>query len=89
VKGSDTLRLDKYDAPATAGHAPCVIFLYGGSFANGRRDDAGFIPFYNRLVNAGYTVVAIDYRLGMKNLKARLSPEQDELQMAHPGVGVL
>jgi acetyl esterase/lipase len=81
VKGADTLRLDKYDTPATAGHKPCFIFMYGGGFANGRRDDAGFMPFYTRLVNAGYAVVAIDYRLGMRNLKAQLTPVQDQAQV--------
>jgi acetyl esterase/lipase len=87
VKGDDTLRLDKYDDPVIADKKPCVIFLFGGSFARGRRDDAGFIPFYTRLVDAGYTVVAIDYRLGMKNLKAHLSAEQDELQVFNQVVG--
>ncbi|MDR0728805.1 MAG: alpha/beta hydrolase [Prevotellaceae bacterium] len=80
VKGADTLRLDYYDTQAIAASKPCFIFVFGGGFANGRRDDAGFLPFYARLVNAGYTVAAIDYRLGMKNLKAQLNPEQDQLQ---------
>ena len=90
VKGTDTLRLDYYDTPAIAANKPCLIFLYGGGFANGRRDDAGFIPFYARLVNAGYPVVAIDYRLGMKNLKAQLNLEQgqDQLQMFNQVIDV-
>jgi acetyl esterase/lipase len=81
VKEADTLRLDRYDTPVIAANKPCVIFVFGGSFARGQRDGAGFIPFYTRLVNAGYTVVAIDYRLGMKNLKERLNAEQDRAQV--------
>jgi acetyl esterase/lipase len=81
LKGADTLRLDKYDNPAITSDKPCLIFLFGGGFANGRRDDADFIPFYTRLVNAGYTVVTIDYRLGMKNLKEQLNLKQEQLQV--------
>jgi acetyl esterase/lipase len=88
VKGADTLRLDYYDTPVVADNKPCLIFLYGGGFANGRRDDPGFIPFYTRLVNAGYTVMAIDYRLGMKNFKAQVNPEQDQLQVFNQVIDV-
>jgi acetyl esterase/lipase len=88
VKGADTLRLDKYDTPVIAENKPCIIFLFGGSFARGRRDDTDFIPFYTRLVNAGYTVVAIDYRLGMKNLKEQLKPEQDQIRIFNQVVDI-
>ena len=81
VKGADTLRLDMYDTPVIADNKPCVIFVFGGGFANGRRDDAGFLPFYTRLVNAGYAAAAIDYRLGMKNLKGQLDLEQEQLHV--------
>jgi acetyl esterase/lipase len=81
VKGVDTLRLDKYEVPTTTGNKPCLIFMFGGGFSNGQRSDAGFMPFYTRLANNGYTVVAIDYRLGMKNLKERLDLKQDQLQV--------
>ncbi|GHT47172.1 hypothetical protein AGMMS49965_25110 [Bacteroidia bacterium] len=79
IQGTDTLRLDKYDAQ-TGGSAvenkPCVIFVFGGGFANGTRDDADYLPFYRRLVENGYVVVAIDYRLGLKESKTRIDLSQ-------------
>lgn len=68
VKGTDTLRLDKYDLPLAGKAKPCIIFMFGGGFASGTRDGAGYIDYFNYLVNKGITVVSIDYRLGMKNL---------------------
>jgi predicted esterase len=81
VKGVDTLRLDKYDSPATTGNRPCVIFVFGGGFAAGARDAKDYLPFYEWLVHNRYTVVAIDYRLGMRNLKEQLTPGQGKLKM--------
>ncbi|GHT66667.1 hypothetical protein FACS189452_02940 [Bacteroidia bacterium] len=68
VKGADTLRIDKYDSPTGTGEKPCIIFVFGGGFARGTRDDSGYLHFYEQLVKTGYVVVAIDYRLGLKNL---------------------
>jgi acetyl esterase/lipase len=68
IKETDTLRLDKYDSPCVTGEKPCLIFVFGGGFSGGRRDDADFLPFYEHLVESGYVVVAMDYRLGLKNL---------------------
>jgi predicted esterase len=72
IKDADTLRLDKYDHPAVSGNKPCLIFVFGGGFAAGARDDFAYIPFYKQFANNGYSVVAIDYRLGMKNLRKKL-----------------
>jgi predicted esterase len=88
VKGTDTLRLDKYDTQEIAGNKPCLIFVFGGGFAAGRRDDAAFLPFYEKLVRNGYAVVAIDYRLGMKNLKERLHTKQRKLKLLYQVIGI-
>ena len=45
---------------------PAIMFVFGGGFVNGRRSDAGVRGWFRRLNANGYTVVAIDYRLGMK-----------------------
>lgn len=45
---------------------PTVIFVFGGGFISGRRDDKGYLPWYRALVENGYRVAAIDYRLGLK-----------------------
>ena len=45
---------------------PTVIFVFGGGFIMGERNEAFMQPWFQRLNDNGYTVVAIDYRLGMK-----------------------
>lgn len=45
---------------------PTVVFIFGGGFIMGRRDDPFHAPWFKRLTDNGYTVVSIDYRLGMK-----------------------
>ena len=68
VKGTDSLWLDKYDTPEIEGPKPCVIYIFGGAFVQGERDDQRFVPFFDWLVTEGYCVVSIDYRLGLKPL---------------------
>lgn len=47
---------------------PAIMFVFGGGFVSGKRSD-GIRPWFKRLNANGYTVVAIDYRLGMKGYK--------------------
>ena len=71
VKEGDTLRMDRYTLPAwdKESRRPCLIFLFGGAFTHGTRNAGQYRPFFDYLVEElGYTVVSIDYRLGMKNL---------------------
>lgn len=67
VKGGDSLFLDRYDVPSFIGPKPCIIYVFGGSFARGNRASIGIYADY--LAKLGYMVVSIDYRLGLKNLK--------------------
>lgn len=70
VKGADTLRMDIYKKhPADAFKKPCILFVFGGGFFMGRRDDTLFNRYFNRLAAAGFTVVSIDYRLGLLHEK--------------------
>ena len=70
--GADTLRLDRYEtAPAADGaRRPCLLFVFGGGFVNGSRDDARYVPFFEYYARQGYVVVSIDYRLGLKLARA-------------------
>jgi predicted esterase len=82
VKGSDTLRLDKYDLPLlVADTKPCLIFVFGGGFSAGDRAYSGYLAFYEQLVRNGYAVVAIDYRLGMKDFKKTLDLNQGKIKL--------
>ena len=81
VKGGDSLRRDRYtDTPAAEIDAqkPCMIFVFGGAFISGTRDAESYRPFFEYMAREqGYTVVSIDYRLGLKEPLAagKLSPE--------------
>lgn len=78
VKGEDSLYLDRYFPSRTGengafdpGKRPCLIFVFGGGFFTGKKDQPLYIPYYHWLVGKGYNVVAIDYRLGLKPLTAQ------------------
>ena len=48
---------------------PTVLFVFGGGFVKGQRTDNFTLQWFERLNDEGYTVVTIDYRLGMKGQK--------------------
>lgn len=78
VKGVDSLYLDHYTMSADGDDArPCLLFVFGGGFIAGNRDAQQYLPFFDYMVNQGYDVVSIDYRLGLKEVIERnnLSPE--------------
>lgn len=67
TQGGTTLSLDRYQAAVAQGTLhPCLIFVFGGGFSTGTRDNATYLPFFNYLASQGIEVVSIDYRLGMK-----------------------
>ena len=45
---------------------PTVIFMFGGGFIMGTRDDESYHKWFRQLTENGYKVVSIDYRLGLK-----------------------
>ena len=45
---------------------PAIMFAFGGGFVSGSRADQYFLPWFDKLTAEGYTVISIDYRLGMK-----------------------
>ncbi|MCC8147150.1 MAG: alpha/beta hydrolase [Bacteroidales bacterium] len=71
IKGQDTLRLDKYYISPEKDSQPktCILFVFGGGFATGSRENVENIYFMSQLAKKGYIPIAIDYRLGMKNLQ--------------------
>lgn len=69
IKGTDTMRLDKYSLPSISETKPCIIFMFGGGFSSGKRDGKSYLKYFKSLAEKGYTVISIDYRLGMKGIK--------------------
>ena len=48
---------------------PTILYLFGGGFISGARNDGYLLKWFQILNDNGYTVVSIDYRLGMKGYK--------------------
>lgn len=69
VKGADSLYLDIYRPLIKTEEAkPTILFMFGGGFKEGDRV-SGATPWIKSLVERGYPVVSIDYRLGLKDYK--------------------
>ena len=45
---------------------PTVIFMFGGGFIRGTRDDQSYNSWFRTMTENGYRVISIDYRLGLK-----------------------
>ncbi|MBO7191900.1 MAG: alpha/beta hydrolase [Bacteroidales bacterium] len=45
---------------------PTVLFMFGGGFIQGTRDDKSYNSWFRMLTENGYRVISIDYRLGLK-----------------------
>jgi hypothetical protein len=64
---------------------PCVIFIFGGAFIGGHRDDTLYNTYFNTLAEKNYVVVSISYRLGLrgkKPSKLNIRPLRDAISMA-------
>lgn len=48
---------------------PTIVFMFGGGFIEGERDDEFYKPWFKTLAENGYRVISIDYRLGLKGMK--------------------
>lgn len=46
---------------------PTIIFIFGGGFKGGKRDNKEYLPWFKTMTNNGYRIISIDYRLGLKN----------------------
>ena len=47
----------------------CLMFVFGGGFIGGKRDDSQIQQVWRHFTEQGYVVIAIDYRLGMRGQK--------------------
>lgn len=48
---------------------PTIIFMFGGGFIQGTRDNKSYADWFTYMKNNGYRIVSIDYRLGLKGAK--------------------
>ena len=45
---------------------PTILFMFGGGFIRGTRDDESYNSWFRKMTENGYRVISIDYRLGLK-----------------------
>jgi len=50
---------------------PSILFLFGGGFIIGSRNDPFYLPWFKILNDNGYGVVSADYRLGLKGQEVK------------------
>jgi len=81
-KDGTNLYLDRYETERRVHHRrPVIIFIYGGGFHKGRRDNREYVDFFHFLARKGYVVAAIDYRKGLRDLP----PEKRKSTLAFLG----
>lgn len=71
IKDSIPLILDVYntDENISTQKKPCVLFVFGGAFMTGRRDDSLYNNYFNSLIAQNFVVISMSYRLGLKGVK--------------------
>ncbi|MDD4633165.1 MAG: carboxylesterase family protein [Bacteroidales bacterium] len=72
-KDGEKLYMDIYQPEKMSSDSICVMFIFGGGFISGARNESTHIEYYNMLTEHGYVVAAIDYRLGLKGV-TKLGP---------------
>lgn len=68
-RDTTSLALDVYTHPNIPKNSPCVIFVFGGGFITGKRDEPYYNKYFNTLVENNYVVVSISYRLSLKGIQ--------------------
>lgn len=67
VKKDDTLKLDTYmPENDTMQRRPVILYIHGGGFGAGARDEALHIAFCEKMARRGYVAVSMSYYLTMK-----------------------
>ena len=67
----DTLNLylDFYTPEHVHDSTICLVYVFGGGFIGGHRDGKWEKAYFEQLVDEGFMVASIDYRLGLKGAK--------------------
>lgn len=67
--GGHDLYLDIYQPEHPRADSACVMYVFGGGFFEGARNEKGSVKCCQTLVDQGFTVVSIDYRLGLRDVQ--------------------
>lgn len=64
---SQELQMDVYSPQGdTAKHRPVLLYVHGGGFAGGRRDEERYTEFCKTMAKKGYVAITMSYTLVMK-----------------------
>ncbi|MCF0206351.1 MAG: alpha/beta hydrolase [Bacteroidales bacterium] len=85
-KSGESLYMDVYTPSEVNDSTITVVYIFGGGFISGQRDDEWAVKYCSQLSQEGFIAVAIDYRLGLKG-KSNIGitnhkPLEDAIQMA-------
>ncbi|WP_299550541.1 alpha/beta hydrolase [Seonamhaeicola sp.] len=71
IKGTDTLKMDVYTPKnvRSIDSLPVILWMHGGGFAGGKRDNPDEVKMMQYLTESGYVGVSISYRLLLKGSK--------------------
>jgi acetyl esterase/lipase len=64
----DSLQLDFYKPESPNEVTPLLVYVHGGGFSGGHRDNDNSVQFANKIAKRGYAVASISYRLIMKKI---------------------
>lgn len=68
TENNTKLKLDFYKPKKIKGKLPLLVFVHGGGFSGGKRNDKNSVSFALNMASRGYAVASISYRLTMKKL---------------------
>ena len=80
----DTLNLylDFYTPENVNDSTICLVYVFGGGFISGHRDGEWEKAYFKQLVDAGFMVASIDYRLGLVGAKNLSITNTEPLEVA-------
>ncbi len=76
------LTMDVYTPVNIHPKTPCLLFVFGGGFKMGSKNNQYNVPYLKAMADSGYIVASIDYRLGMKGVKMKGSKKLQTLGKA-------
>ena len=88
VKNDSSLALDVYSMKDAdpAVKKPVILFMFGGAFVTGHRNDSVYNSYFNFLTENKYVVISISYRLGLRGVrhvsKFNIKPLRNAVEMA-------
>ncbi len=68
IRDTMEMKLDVYSPQQPRADKACVIYVFGGGFFTGARDDSASVIACKRLTEQGFTAISIDYRLKLGNI---------------------